>query len=259
MLRVQTALETLNLQINDAKTYLLPYEETENLTVDIRLGDADYILRSNAPNTDTYRVGEETLFRVWSEVMDFPERADRTKFSYCVTRFAEFEYEDPVSEVLSKLPEMPHVSDHTSRYLREYLGNPQVMNAVNPFLKGRNNQFVWQEYRLATLYWHSEDLSDAQLTFVRRKAGSQDTFLPSRHVFLRALAKHGSKEDAQEMQTRAESAGGPELLRGLIIAAAESGYLRAKNIREMARDDQEARRLVEFIASRSWKVPDLSF
>ena len=130
---------------------------------------------------------QEQLYQVWMEVMNAPEAADRTRFSFCVTRFIELGEAEPADDILNVLSRLPHVSDHTSRYLRSVLEDRDVLERVLKFLRSRSNQWTWQEYRLATLFWHAPHLSREQLQFVRRRAASGNTYWAARNVYFEAV------------------------------------------------------------------------
>jgi hypothetical protein len=129
---------------------------------------------------------------------------------------------------------------------------------VLKFLRSRRNQWEWQEYRLATLFWHSQRLSRPQLDWIRRRAGSGNTYWAARNVYFRALGKHGTVADARMMAGRAEDEGDLEIVRGLVIGAAESGRLPDRHIREMGRDDADLQRLIAYFRGQNMTVPSLS-
>ena len=57
----------------------------------------------------------------------------------------------------------------------------------------------------------------------------------------------------------AESEGNLEIIRGLIIGAAESGHCTTKQLTQMGRDAQELQVLVKYLKSRGLKVPALNY
>lgn len=253
VLRIQEALQHLNLFLNAQKTVLLPYEEADGLLQFMKFRSIEYQLDSGDDG------GTVALEETWSELLTKPELIDRTAFSFCVSRFDEYEWEEPSVEVLRLLSRLPHVSDHASRYLRGLLNDPAVLKRVHSFLRGQNNQFRWQEYRLATLFWHAERLTQDQLEFIRGKARSSNTYWAARSVYFRAIGKHGSKADARTLRQLAEGEGNLEIVRGLIIGAAESGNLTTKQLREMGRDAQELQVLVKYLRERNLVVPALNY
>lgn len=253
VLRIQEALQRLNLFLNAQKTVLLPYEEADSLLQFMKFRAIEYQL-----NNDDQQ-GEESLEETWNELLTKPEIVDRTAFSFCVSRFDEHKWEEPAIDVLRLLSRLPHVSDHASRYLRGQLDDPGVLKRVHSFLRGQNNQFRWQEYRLATLFWHAERLTQDQLEFIRGRAKSSNTYWAARSVYFRVLGKHGKKKDARMLRNLAEGEGNLEIVRGLIIGAAESGELTARELREMGRDAQELQVLVKYLVERNLEVPGLNF
>jgi Reverse transcriptase (RNA-dependent DNA polymerase) len=259
ILRLQEALHPLGLQINEAKTSLLPFEEGRQRVVDVRLGDIEYGLGTGVPGADPFDRSQRELYEVWDEVMTTPEAADRTRFSFCVTRFIELDDTEPATRILGVLDRLPHVSDHTSRYLRSALEDVDVLDRVLKYLRSRRNQWEWQEYRLATLFWHSERLSREQLEFIRRRAASGNTYWAARNVYFRVLGRHGTVADARELERRAEAEGDLEIVRGQVIGAVESGRLPDRRVREMGRDDADLQRLITYLRGRNMTVPPLSF
>lgn len=253
MLRIQEALGQTSLLLNGQKTFLVPFDEADFLLRLIRNRQIEYRLEVDPDE------GQVALGEAWETLVEELESADRTQFSFCVTRFAEHEITDPAEVILDNLGRIPHVSDHVSRYLRSQLDDPDVLERVTRFLRGYNNQFVWQEYRLATLFWHADSLSEEQLSFVRNRAGNSSTYWASRAIYFRALAKHGDKSDARQMRDLSESERNPELARGLILAVAESGQLARSVIKKMGRDDPELETTVKFLLARDLKVPPMSY
>ena len=118
---------------------------------------------------------------------------------------------------------------------------------------------MWQEYRLATLFWHAERLTSEQKDFIRRRARSANTFWAARTVYFRALALHGTRADAHVMRDLAETDPNSEIVRALIIAGAESGHLTPHRLKLMGRDNEDLRTLVTYLEGRGWSVPPLSF
>ena len=260
LLRIQETLHPLGLQINEAKTSLLPLEQGRAGIVDVRLGTIEYGLWAGDPGDELYNDSEQSLYEVWEELMSQPESADRTRFSFCVTRFIEMEQTEPADRVIGAFDRMPHLSDHASRYLRIALDEgPDVLDGVLTFLRSRRNQWQWQEYRLATLFWHSPKLTREQLEFVRKRAASGNTYWAARNVYFRVLGRHGTVADARELVQRAEAEGDLEIVRGQIIGAVESGRLTDRRIREMGRDDVDLQRLIAYLRGRNMTVPPLSF
>lgn len=253
ILRIQEALQELNLFLNAQKTVLLPYEDAEDLLQFMKFRVIEYQLDSGDDD------GPVELEKTWTQLLAAPETLDRTAFSFCVSRFDEHDWTDPAVDVLKLLHRLPHVSDHVSRYLRGLLGDPAVLRRVQSFLRGNNNQFKWQEYRLATLFWHSEHLTATQLEFVRRRAKSPNTYWAARSVYFRALGRHGTKSDVRSLRQMGEVEGNLEIIRGLIIGAAESGHTTTKQLTQMGRDTQELQVLVKYLKSRGLKVPALNY
>jgi hypothetical protein len=261
IIRIQETLHPLNLQINAGKTHLVPEDEAENLVIDWRLRSIEYQLDAGTPGSRFFEEGRKALFRVWNDVMRKPDNADRTKFSFCVTRFDEQGWGDPAFDnVLPALPQLPHVSDHVSRYLRGFAESEEqeILDRVSRFLRGKNNQYPWQEHHLAALYWHARSLSQDHLDAIRARAASERVLWAARNVYFRALARHGIREDARELARRAETTGSPEILRGLVIAGFESGELSNRLLAQMVRDSEELRGLLAFLRNRG-SPPPLSF
>lgn len=253
MLRIQEALLPLNLQPNESKTFLIPFDQAEFLLDLIRHRQIEYKLEADPDE------GEMALAEAWDRLLIDLESADRTQFSFCVTRFLEQEIDEPADIILSNLARLPHLSDHVSRFLRAQLSDPEVLRRITRFLRGYNNQFVWQEYRLATLFWHADQLNREQVALVRQRAFNSNTYWAARTIYFRILAKHGSKADARRMRELSESETNPELARGLIIGASESGHLARSAIKKMARDDRDLETTVKFLLEKDMRVPPISF
>lgn len=253
MIRIDETLDDLGLFPNAAKTELIPFNEAQHLVDFIRFRNVEYQLEIRDPE------GEAGLLEAWEAVRHDLEHADRTKFSFCITRFMEQTWDLAAADILGALDEIPHLSDHASRYLRTQLREPHVLRLVTAFLKSRRNLFKWQEYRLATLFWHSDTIADDQLVFVKERAASGETHWAARGVYLRAVAKHGSSADGRTMVTLAERETNFQVMRALIVAAAESGSVTRRQLRAMARDDTDLMALVQFLNERGLQVPALSF
>ena len=192
----------------------------------------EYILDSGFPEA------EARLSEIWEDLLSRPEM-DRTKFSFCVTRFIDHDIPEGVGEILSRLESLPHVSDHASRYLRSQLENPAILNRLLLFFRSRRNQFWWQEYRLATLFWYAERLTPLQKRFVRRRVANANTHWATRSVYMRVLGRHGSNADARGLAALVESEVNPRLQRAALIAAAESNRVSKASLGAMGRFDDD--------------------
>jgi len=255
MLTIQEALHKLDLYANEAKTKLVPFDEAENLIIDFRRREIEYLLSIG----DRENKGSQGLSDIWSQIVDKPQFADRTAFSFCVTKFAEYPHDDATEEILGAMDRLPHVADHASRYLRTQLQeSPELLDRVSSFVVGDGNLFPWQEYRLASLFWHAPSLNEGHLEFIRNRIGDRNGYWAARTVYLRALGKHGNDSDLRVMKDQAETEADLELLRGLLIGAIEAGASKA-HAKVMARGEPELGHLVSYLDNRGWTLPPLSF
>lgn len=250
--RIEESLNRLGLFPNPAKTHLVPFEEAQQLLIDFRLRNVEYLLDGG------FDEGPALLSEVWEELLRQDE-VDRTKFSFCVTRFIDHDVSEPAAEVLRRLEYIPHVSDHASRYLRSQLEDRKILNHLVLHFRSTRNQFWWQEYRLATLFWHAERLTPVQRDFVRKRVANANTHWAIRGVYLRVLARHGSNADARRIIDMAENETNPRMMRAVVVSAAESRRVPRASITRLGRYDASLSQLVQFLRGRGWRVPDLSF
>ncbi|MFA5787266.1 MAG: RNA-directed DNA polymerase [Actinomycetota bacterium] len=253
LVRIQDALRRLNLGINAAKTSLAPSDPSEFSTPGFRLGAS-----GEAIAEDPIQISACPPIPPWDEVIDSDE-VERRVFGIYARRLPHEKPDRFAREILQRLGRLPHVADHASQYLRAATDPPDVLRRVQDFLKGPDNQFAWQEYRLATLYWHAEELSHRHLAFALSRAKDGNIFKPTRGVYLRAVARHGTSNHAMMIEEMGEHEDDPIMLRSLVLAAAESGHIPHRRVRQMARGEPSLGRLAGYLANRQWRVPELCF
>ncbi|MFA5787846.1 MAG: RNA-directed DNA polymerase [Actinomycetota bacterium] len=253
LVRIQDVLRRLNLGINRAKTSLTPPHRIDFSPPGFRLTASAWDAVEDPTELSAY-----PPIPPWDEVIRSDE-VDRRVFGVYTRRLPHDPPDPFADQIVSSLDRLPHVADHASRYLRDAPNQGRILRGVQDFLAGPDNQFVWQEYRLATLFWHAPSLPARSLSFALKRAMDGNVFVPTRGVYLRALAKHGTADHVATIEEMAAHEDHPAMLRCLMIAAAESGRVPWRRVKNIAGPEPRFTLLADYLKRRQCRVPDLSF